>query len=105
MTQDKRKVTSVLNKLQDLDEPRLMVFDNHDDPSSFHLPDFMPPGQHSRILITSRRTVTTVLTEPDYDIELPGLPKDDACDLLIRQSRVGDAASREDVYTIIDRLG
>lgn len=77
-----------------------MVFDNHDDPSSFHLPDFMPPGQHSRIFITSRRADTTVLTEPGHDIELPGLPKDDACDLLIRQSRAGDAASREDAYTI-----
>ncbi|CAD6446186.1 c0661188-b94c-4c28-a59a-103b5f97c816 [Sclerotinia trifoliorum] len=48
---------------------------------------------------------TARLAEEDHDIELPGLPKNDACDLLIRQSRVGDAASRDDAYTIVVRLG
>ncbi|TGO62109.1 hypothetical protein BCON_0022g00510 [Botryotinia convoluta] len=104
-TQDDQVVTSVLNRLQDWDEPWLIIFDNHDDPSSFHLPDFMPSGQHGRILITSRHADTGVLAETDYDIELHGLPKDDSCDLLIKQSRVSDTASRDDAYAIVDGLG
>ncbi|KAF7941945.1 uncharacterized protein EAE97_006782 [Botrytis byssoidea] len=88
-TQDDQVVTSVLNRLRDWDEPWLIIFDNHDDPSSFHLPDFMPPGQHGQCLITSRHADTGVLAETDYDIELRGLPKDDACDLFIKQSRAG----------------
>lgn len=105
LTQENQGYALVLNKLRDWNEPWLMVFDNHDDPSSFHLPDFMPDGQDGRILITSRHADTAVLAEVDNDIELPGLPRDDACDLLIRQSRVGNAASRNDAYTIVDRLG
>ncbi|THV54036.1 hypothetical protein BGAL_0036g00170 [Botrytis galanthina] len=104
-TQDDQVITSVLNRLRDWDEPWLIIFDNHDDPSSFHLPDFMPSGQHGRILITSRHADTGVLAETDYDIELHGLPKDDACDLLIQQSRVRNAASRDDAHAIVDRLG
>ncbi|KAJ8063067.1 hypothetical protein OCU04_008309 [Sclerotinia nivalis] len=95
--QDDQEVALVLNKLQEYDEPWLMVFDNHDDLSSFYLPDFMPTGQGGRILITSRHADTAVLAELGHDIELSGLPKEDACDLLIRQSRVGDVASRSDV--------
>lgn len=105
LTQENQGYALVLNKLRDWNEPWLMVFDNHDDPSSFHLPDFMPDGQDGRILITSRHADTAVLAEVDNDIELPGLPRDDACDLLIRQSRVGNAASRNDAYTIVDHLG
>lgn len=104
-TQDNQEVILVLNKLRELDEPWLVVFDNHDDPSSFFLPDFMPMGQEGRILITSRHADTAGLVGSDHHIKLPGLPKDDACDLLIRQSRGGDAASRDDAYTIVDRLG
>ncbi|KAF7891787.1 hypothetical protein EAF00_008089 [Botryotinia globosa] len=104
-TQDDQVITSVLNRLRDWDEPWLIVFDNHDDPSSFHLRDFMPSGQHGRILITSRHADTGVLAETEYDIELYGLPKDDACDLLIKQSRVSNTASRDDAYAIVDRLG
>ncbi|TEY39970.1 hypothetical protein BOTCAL_0445g00030 [Botryotinia calthae] len=104
-TQDDQVVTSVLNILRDWDELWLIIFDNHDDPSSFHLPDFMPSGQYGRILITSRHADTAFLAERDHDIELHGLPKDDACDLLIKQSRASDDASRDDAYTIVDRLG
>ncbi|TGO17030.1 hypothetical protein BTUL_0021g00270 [Botrytis tulipae] len=104
-TQDDKVITSVLNRLRAWDEPWLIVFDNHDDPSSFHLPDFMPSGQHGRILITSRHADTGVLAETDYDIEPHGLPKDDACNLLIKQSRVSDTASCDDAYAIVDRLG
>ncbi|KAF7890835.1 uncharacterized protein EAF01_010644 [Botrytis porri] len=105
LTQDDQVVTSVLNRLRDWDEPWLIIFDNHDDPSSFHLLDFMPSGQHGRILITSRHADTALLAERDHDIELHGLPKDDACDLLIKQSRVSNTASRDDAYAIVDRLG
>ncbi|KAF5870455.1 putative kinesin light chain protein [Botrytis fragariae] len=104
-TQDDQVVTSVLNILREWDEPWLIIFDNHDDPSSFHLPDFMPSGQHGRILITSRHADTALLAERDHDIELHGLRKDDACDLLIKQSRVSNTASRDDAYAIVDRLG
>ncbi|TGO67567.1 hypothetical protein BOTNAR_0039g00030 [Botryotinia narcissicola] len=104
-TQDDQVVASVLNRLQDWNEPWLIVSDNQDDPSSFHLRDFMPSGQHGRILITSRHADTGVLAETDYDIELHELPKDDACDLLIKQSRVSDTASRDNAYAIVDRLG
>ncbi|TGO69307.1 hypothetical protein BELL_0780g00030 [Botrytis elliptica] len=104
-TQDDQVVASVLNRLQDWNEPWLIIFDNHDDPSSFHLPDFIPSGQDGRILITSRHADTALLAEKDHDIELHGLPKDDACDLLIKQSRVSNTASRDDAYAIVDRLG
>ncbi|KAK6602111.1 kinesin light chain [Botrytis cinerea] len=104
-TQDDQVVTSVLNRLRDWGEPWLIVFDNHDDPSSFHLLDFMPSGQYGRILITSRHADTAFLAEGDHDIELHGLPKNDACSLLIKQSRVSDTASRDDAYAIVDRLG
>ncbi|KAF7891171.1 uncharacterized protein EAF02_001496 [Botrytis sinoallii] len=104
-TQDDQVVASVLNRLQDWNEPWLIIFDNHDDPSSFHLPDFIPSGQDGRILITSRHADTALLAEKDHDIELHGLPKDYACDLLIKQSRVSNTASRDDAHAIVDRLG
>ncbi|KAM0189232.1 hypothetical protein ACHAPC_003237 [Botrytis cinerea] len=104
-TQDDQVVTSVLNRLRDWGEPWLIVFDNHDDPSSFHLLDFMPSGQYGRILITSRHADTAFLAEGDHDIELHGLPENDACSLLIKQSRVSDTASCDDAYAIVDRLG
>jgi tetratricopeptide (TPR) repeat protein len=104
-TRDSEKVQFVLEVLEQWSYPWLVVFDNHDDPGSFHLPDYIPSGDHGRILITSRHADTGQLAEQDFDIGLPGLPKEDALDLLIRHSRVNDLTSRDDGYTIIDRLG
>ncbi|PQE21480.1 Tetratricopeptide-like helical protein [Rutstroemia sp. NJR-2017a BBW] len=92
-------------KVQQWSYPWLVVFDNHDDPGSFHLPDYIPSGEDGRILITSRHADIGQLAEHDFDIQLPGLPKEDALDLLIRHSRANDPTSRDDGYAIIDRLG
>ncbi|EDN99634.1 hypothetical protein SS1G_02492 [Sclerotinia sclerotiorum 1980 UF-70] len=62
-------------------------------------------GQGKTQIALDRHADTAGLVGSDHHIKLPGLPKDDACDLLIRQSRGGDAASRDDAYTIVDRLG
>jgi tetratricopeptide (TPR) repeat protein len=104
-TGDSDKVQSVLDILEQWSYPWLVVFDNHDDPRSFHLPDYIPSGENGRILITSRHGDIGQLAEQDFDIQLPGLPKEDALDLLIRHSRASDPTSRDDGYAIIDRLG
>ncbi|PQE33146.1 Tetratricopeptide-like helical domain protein [Rutstroemia sp. NJR-2017a WRK4] len=104
-TGDSEKVQFVLDILEQWSYPWLVVFDNHDDPGSFHLPDYIPSGENGQILITSRHADIGQLAEQDFDIQLPGLPKEDALDLLIRHSRANDPTSRDDGYAIIDRLG
>jgi hypothetical protein len=98
-------VGRLLEKLAGWPETRIMVFDNHDDPSAFNLQDFMPEGGNGCLLVTSRHADTENLTDPENAIELQGLAKKDGLDLLFKQSRAEETeSSRQDGKAIIERL-
>ena len=104
--QDEARVGFVMENLVEWPEPWIMVFDNHDNPSAFNLQDFMPNGEHGCMLVTSRHGDTDSLTDPDYVIELQGLPEKDSLDILFKQSQVKATESNiQHGKFIVERLG
>ena len=87
--------------------PWLMVFDNYDDPQGFsNFQDFIPEGSFTRIIITSRHANTLILADELGRIELPGLEKNDAIELLVKQSALQSDLNHDHVAsTIVERLG
>lgn len=83
------------------------MFDNYDDPSSFsNIQDFFPESELGAILVTGRHADASALViESNTNfIELPGLEKDAALDLLLRQSQA-EEYNTEDAEKIVERLG
>ena len=71
---------------------RSMVFDNYDDPEAFSIRDFIPEGEFGAIIVTSRHADTSALVDehgPAF-IELPGLGKSAALELLTGPGKIGE---------------
>ena len=85
----------------------LMVFDNYDDPDIFQtIQDYFPDGMSGAILVTGRHAgASALVVEHNLGfIELPGLEKDAALDLLLKQSQI-KISNSEDAEKILERLG
>jgi len=104
--EDDASVDLVLEKLGELLDPWLMVFDNYDDPVAFNnLQEYMA-GEDGCFLITTRHADTDAITDPENVIELPGLDERSALDLLFQQSQIKETeANFEEGRLIVDRLG
>lgn len=97
-------IKSVKRTVESWMSPFLVVLDNHDDPKSFNnLQAYFPESRFSSILITSRRSDVAALANYSNDIELHGLDKEEAYELLLRQSsRKDDERSRADEPRIVN---
>ena len=85
----------------------LMVFDNYDDPDAFpNVKDFIPESEFGAILVTGRHADagTLVVEHSSNHIELDGLEKEAALDLLIEQSETKEP-DVEEAEKIVERLG
>ncbi len=100
------RVAFVLRTFTSRSTSWLMIFDNYDDPAAFSIQDFIPDGELGAILVTSRHADAGELVVEDSTrfIELQGLEKDAALDLLIQQSQTKESNS-EDAEKIVERLG
>jgi NB-ARC domain len=101
------KAVYVQKSLSEWPYPWLMVFDNYDDPQGFsNFQDFIPEGSFARIIITSRHADTLTLADKLGRIELPGLDKNDAIELLVKQSALQSDLNHDHVASsIVERLG
>jgi hypothetical protein len=96
----------VREKFSNWASPYLIVFDNYDNPSAFNLQDYMPEGEHSRIVVTSRHADTESLADPDNLIQLQGLHERAALTLLLKQSALKESESNyQHGKTIIEKFG
>ena len=103
--QDEQVIQIVLERLATWPHPWLLVFDNHDDPSSFYLPEYFPASEQGRILVTSRHAG---VSEFEYEnaIELEGLSEKEALELLFARSRAKNTQSNiEHGKVVVRRLG
>jgi tetratricopeptide (TPR) repeat protein len=104
--QDETRVKFVMDTLEAWPEPWVMVFDNYDDPSAFNIQDYIPDTINGHILVTSRHADTEYLTDPEFAIELQGLPMQDALHLLLKQSRFAHTESNiQHGELVVKRLG
>lgn len=67
----------------------LIVYDNYDDPESFMIEEFIPPGSHGKIIVTSRRRGCASIGE---GVALNLLDNPDAVDLLLRSCQISEAS-------------
>ncbi|CAE6459332.1 unnamed protein product [Rhizoctonia solani] len=68
-------------------EPWLLILDNADDPS-LAIRDYMPGGNHSSVIITTRLSGMISLARGTYsDCVVSGMDPDDALALLLRCAR------------------
>lgn len=83
-----------------------MVFDGYDDPVAFpNIWDFIPDGELGAILVNSRHADAGGLMD-SYSlgfIELPGLEKGVASNLLFQQSQIPNT-NLEDAEMVVERL-
>ena len=107
MPDPKSRIKFVLHTLSSRSTSWLLVFDNYDNPDTFpSIQDFFPQGELGAILVTGRHAHLSALVienSANY-IEMPGLDKDAALDLLIRHSQSKSFHS-EDADNIVQRLG
>ncbi len=107
LSEARAKVDSVLQRFRSWPTRWLIVFDNYDDTEGFpNIKDFIPRGELGAILVTSRHADASalVLKHPTNFIELPGLERAAARELLIELSQTRDSGS-EEAETIVERLG
>lgn len=103
---DESGVEFVREKLGNWASPYLIVFDNYNNPSAFNLQDYMPEGEHSRMVVTSRHADTESLADPDNLIQLHGLHEKEALALLLKQSSLKESESNyQHGKSIIKKLG
>lgn len=70
----------------------LLVYDNYDDPETFKLEEFIPPGSHGRIIITSRRRGCARLGE---GVLLNLLDRSEAVKLLLKSCQIREASDSD----------
>ncbi|KAL8860796.1 MAG: hypothetical protein Q9178_002826 [Gyalolechia marmorata] len=99
-----KTIEIVKARIEDWNEPWLLVFDNYDKPDDFtDVRKFLPKSDRGHVIFTSRRRDLDRLGTP---MELPGLSLDEGVDLLLR--RYSKQAKEENLGTaqeIVSRLG
>jgi hypothetical protein len=106
---DQGQAAFAIRILTSWSKPWLIVFDEYDNPATFsNLDEYIPEHEHGLVLITTRHAAVDQLADPDYQIRLPGLPEDEAIDLLIREAQskaVIRETGRQIAKDITARLG
>jgi len=106
LTDSQAKIDFVLEYFSELSDPWLLVCDNYDK-LDYRIQDFFPQGGNGSILITSRHAATRELVnDDDAYIELQGLGREPALDLLYNLTRIARSESANKAADVIlERLG
>lgn len=103
----KERKTFLDTMLKSLDQPWLLVFDNHDDPYAFDITKFMPQGKLGKFLVTSRHSASTRLCDNGFSVDVDGMEEQEAVALFFKKSLLDseDEKAVAEVKKIVSRLG